>query len=182
LGDPKDAVRNGVRTLLRQILLVYPFTKMFAFVMEGLKSKNARQRTECIDELSFLIESYGLTVCQPSQQVALREIAKQISDRDNSVRNAALNCVANAYFIAGEKIYKLIGQMNEKDLSMLDERIKRVKKTRKSTNIEQSQQQISGQQKPANITTNHLAQEDSIEIEEPEANECDELPPPDDEG
>nr|XP_029730104.1 protein mini spindles-like isoform X2 [Aedes albopictus] len=129
IGDPKDVVRNGVRTLLRQICLVYPFAKVFVFVMDALKSKNARQRAECLDELGFLIETYGLSVCQPTQQAALKEIAKHISDRDNSVRNAALNAVVQAYFLAGEKVYKLIGQLSEKDLSMLDERIKRSKKT-----------------------------------------------------
>ncbi|XP_055620318.1 protein mini spindles isoform X4 [Toxorhynchites rutilus septentrionalis] len=136
IGDPKDVVRNGVRTLLRQICLIYPFAKVFVFVMDALKSKNARQRAECLDELGFLIETYGLTVCQPTQQAALKEIAKHISDRDNSVRNAALNAVVQAYFLAGEKVYKLIGQLSEKDLSMLDERIKRSKKTtvKKPTN------------------------------------------------
>lgn len=129
IGDPKDVVRNGVRNLLRQICLVYPFSKVFVFVMDALKSKNARQRAECLDELGYLIETYGLSVCQPTQQAALKEIAKHISDRDNSVRNAALNTVVQAYFLAGEKVYKLIGQLSEKDLSMLDERIKRSKKT-----------------------------------------------------
>ncbi|XP_053677299.1 protein mini spindles [Anopheles nili] len=128
IGDPKDVVRNGVRTLLRQICLLYPFSKVFVFIMDALKSKNARQRAECLDELGYLIETYGLTVCQPSQPVALKEIARHISDRDNAVRNAALNAVVQAYFLAGEKVYKLIGQLSEKDLSMLDERIKRSKK------------------------------------------------------
>lgn len=129
--------------------------------MEGLKSKNARQRTECLDELGYLIENYGLSVCCPSQQVALKEIARHISDRDNSVRNAALNCIVQAYFLAGDKIYKLIGQMNDKDLSMLDERIKRAKKP---------------QRKPAV----QIAQEDSIEIDESSTTDCDELTLPED--
>jgi cytoskeleton-associated protein 5 len=128
IGDPKDAVRNGVRQLLRQICLVFPFSKVFSYLMEALKSKNARQRTECLDELGYLIETYNLSVCQPSPQHALKEIARQISDRDNSVRSAALNCIVKAHELAGEKIYKMIGNLNEKDLSMLDERIKRYKK------------------------------------------------------
>lgn len=103
--------------------------------MDGLKSKNARQRTECLVELGYLIERYGLNVCQPSPPSALKEIAKHISDRDNSVRNAALNCVVQAYFLTGEKVYKLIGNLNEKDLSMLDERIKRAKKNRSVTDV-----------------------------------------------
>jgi len=66
---------------------------------------------ECLDELGYLIENYGISVCLPSPAVALKEVAKQISDRDNSVRNAALNCVVRAYFLEGEKVYKLIGKV-----------------------------------------------------------------------
>ncbi|KRG01671.1 protein mini spindles isoform X3 [Drosophila mojavensis] len=174
IGDPKDAVRNGVRRVLRQINLLYPFTKVFSYVMEGLKSKNARQRTECLDELTFLIENYGLGICQPSQQVALKEIARQISDRDNSVRNAALNCIVMAYFLAGEKIYKLIGQLNEKDLSMLDERIKRAKKTRKPA--------VPAEMPPGLKPPTQVVQQDSIEIEDAVGNGSEELPPPEEEG
>lgn len=67
---------------------------------------------ECLDQLGLLIENYGVSVCQPSPSAALREIAKQIADRDNSVRNAALNCIVQAHFLEGEKVYKLIGQVN----------------------------------------------------------------------
>lgn len=166
--------------MLRQITLLYPFTKVFSYVMEGLKSKNARQRTECLDELTYLIENYGLGICQPSQQVALKEIARQISDRDNSVRNAALNCIVMTFFLAGEKIYKLIGQLNEKDLSMLDERIKRAKKTRKPTTASaEVPPAVGGGNKPP---VGQVVQQESIEIEDAVGNGCDELPPPDEEG
>lgn len=103
------------------------------FLLEGLKSKNARQRAECLDELGYLIEEYGLSVCQPTQQIALKDIARYISDRDNNVRSAALNCIVKAYFYAGDRIYKLIGQLTDKDLSMLDERIKRTKRPQKKS-------------------------------------------------
>ncbi|GLG98562.1 Protein mini spindles [Gryllus bimaculatus] len=130
IGDPKDAVRNSVRGLFKQMEKVYPLTKLFGYIMEGLKSKNARQRTECLDLLGSLIEVYGVSVCNPSPSAALKEIAKQISDRDNSVRNAALNCVVQAYFLEGEKVYKMIGQVSDKDLCLLEERIKRAAKNR----------------------------------------------------
>ncbi|XP_072747626.1 protein mini spindles isoform X2 [Anoplolepis gracilipes] len=130
IGDPKDAVRNGVRALFKQMALVYPVSKLFSYVMEGLKSKNARQRTECLDQLGSLIENYGVSVCQPNPSAALKEVAKQIADRDNSVRNAALNCIVQAYFLQGERVFKLIGQISEKDRSLLDERIKRAAKNR----------------------------------------------------
>ncbi|KAK0183474.1 hypothetical protein PV327_001512 [Microctonus hyperodae] len=130
IGDPKDSVRNGVRALFKQIALVYPVSKLFSYVMEGLKSKNARQRTECLEQLGSLIGNYGVTVCQPSPSAALREVAKQIADRDNSVRNAALNCIVQVYFLEGDRVNKLIGNISEKDQSLLEERIKRASKNR----------------------------------------------------
>ncbi|GAB6028698.1 hypothetical protein CHUAL_004522 [Chamberlinius hualienensis] len=131
VGDPKDAVRQGVRAIFRLLYIVYPANKIFNYLLDGLKSKNARQRTECLDELGFLIEKYGICVCLPNPQTALREIAKQISDRDNSVRNAALNCVVQAYLaLDGEKVFKFIGPISDKDMSLLEERIKRTCKSR----------------------------------------------------
>ncbi len=58
-----------------------------------------------------MIEEFGIAVCQPSPSVALKEVAKQIADRDNAVRSAALNCIVHAYCQEGEKVYKLIGQV-----------------------------------------------------------------------
>jgi hypothetical protein len=73
-----------------------------------------------------MIENLGLQMFNPS--VTLKEIAKQIGDRDTGVRNAALNTITIAFQIQGEQVYKFIGKLNEKDQSMLDERIKRSSK------------------------------------------------------
>lgn len=67
---------------------------------------------ECLEELSSMIEVYGLNVCQPSPPKALKEIATQIADRDNSVRSAALNTLVQAYQIVGEDIYKQVGRVS----------------------------------------------------------------------
>lgn len=53
----------------------------------------------------------GISVCVPSPGACLKEVAKQISDRDNAVRSAALNCVVQAYYIVGEKVFKMVGQV-----------------------------------------------------------------------
>ncbi|XP_062581374.1 cytoskeleton-associated protein 5-A-like [Saccostrea cucullata] len=126
VGDAKDNVRKDVRGIIKILYKLYPVSKMFTFLMDGIKSKNAKQRMECIEELGNLIESYGLSVCQPSPNVALKNITGQIGDRDNGVRNAALNAAVQAYMVVGEnQFYKLTGNLNDKDQSLLDERIKR---------------------------------------------------------
>ncbi|XP_075694010.1 cytoskeleton-associated protein 5 isoform X2 [Rhinoderma darwinii] len=128
VGEPKDVVRKDVRAILSKMCQVYPASKMFNFVMDGIKSKNSKQRAECLEELGCLVESYGVNVCQPTPAKALKEIAVHIGDRDNSVRNAALNTIVNVYNVHGEQVFKLIGNLSEKDLSMLEERIKRAGK------------------------------------------------------
>ncbi|MCL4126150.1 UNVERIFIED_CONTAM: hypothetical protein GTU68_000578, partial [Idotea baltica] len=131
-GDPKDAIRGPTKNIIKLICDIYPASKVSPYILDGLKSKNARQRAECLETIGSLIEGYGMSVCQPSPAAALKEVAKQISDRDNSVRNAALNCLLQVYFRQGEKVYKLIGQISDKDHSLLEERIKRSAKNKPS--------------------------------------------------
>ncbi|XP_033117139.1 cytoskeleton-associated protein 5-like isoform X3 [Anneissia japonica] len=132
IGENKENIRKMVRSCIKTITKIYPASKVFQFIIDGLKSKNARQRTECLEELGNLIDLYGINVCQPSPPKALKDIAVQISDRDNSVRSAALNTLVQAYAIVGEGIYKMVGRLNEKDVSLLEERIKRSSKKVKS--------------------------------------------------
>ena len=55
-----------------------------------------------------------MNVCQPTPPKALAAIAAQIGDRDNGVRNAALNAVVEAYFLIGEKTcYKYCNQVSK---------------------------------------------------------------------
>ncbi|KAF5301408.1 hypothetical protein FQA39_LY02137 [Lamprigera yunnana] len=174
-GDPKDAVRNGVRSLFKQLSLVFAVSRLFFYVMEGLKSKNARQRTECLEVMGSLLEDYGMNICLPSPAVCLKEVAKQISDRDNAVRNAALNCIVQAYFIVGEKVLKMVGQISDKDMSLLEERIKRAKRPSPKVlrteseplNIITSPQRIiTSPVKPIEETNGNEAEEDSGEYDD----------------
>ncbi|CAG5116856.1 unnamed protein product, partial [Candidula unifasciata] len=147
-GDPKDNVRRDVRNIMKQMCKVYPSNKMFSFVIDGLKCKVAKQRAELLEELGCLIESYGMNVCQPSPAHALKIIAGQIGDRDNGVRNAALNTLVVAYSILGESVYKYVGTLNDKDQSLLDERIKRAIKNKEMKPKEALQPQPQPQQRP----------------------------------
>jgi cytoskeleton-associated protein 5 len=130
LGDPKDPIRKGFRQIIKQISQVYSPVKVFNNLIQALVSKNSRLRTECLEECGQMIELIGLAPFSP--QTTLKEIAKQISDRDTGVRNAALNTITIAYQIVGEQVYKYCGKLNDKDQSMLDERIKRSSKTNAS--------------------------------------------------
>ncbi|RUS89220.1 hypothetical protein EGW08_003030 [Elysia chlorotica] len=131
-GDPKDNVRRDVRAILKLMCKIYPSSKLFSFIIDGLKCKVSKQRTELLEELGCLIDGFGINVCQPTPAQALKIIAGQISDRDNGVRNAALNTVVVAYTILGETVFKYIGNLHEKEQSYLDERIKRAMKNKET--------------------------------------------------
>ena len=68
--------------------------------------------SECLDELAFLISKFGINVCQPTPAKAVKEIATQIADRDNSVRSASLNALVEAYNIVGDQLYKWLGRVS----------------------------------------------------------------------
>ncbi|KAF7653352.1 hypothetical protein LDENG_00084060 [Lucifuga dentata] len=156
VGESKDVVRKDVRAILTMLCKVYPASKVFPFLMDGTKSKNSKQRAECLEELGCLIEGYGMNVCQPTQAKSLKEIAVHIGDRDTSVRNAALNTVVAVYNVCGDQVYKLIGNLSEKDMSMLEERIKRSAKKTPAALAKQNALERSQRDHPTNPNATFL--------------------------
>ncbi|XP_032379162.1 cytoskeleton-associated protein 5 isoform X2 [Etheostoma spectabile] len=156
VGEPKDVVRKDVRAILTMLCKVYPASKVFPFLMDGTKSKNSKQRAECLEELGCLIEGYGMNVCQPTPAKSLKEIAVHIGDRDTSVRNAALNTVVAVYNVCGDQVYKLIGNLSEKDMSMLEERIKRSAKKTVAAPAKPSATERSQKEHPTNPNATFL--------------------------
>ncbi|EPQ29249.1 uncharacterized protein PFL1_03004 [Pseudozyma flocculosa PF-1] len=123
-GDPKVTFRDRIREIFRKLTFIFPPSKLFTHYMEnGLPSKNARVRTECLGELGHLIAKNGLQVCSPAKTFPV--IAKQISDRDANVRTAALMALGEAYKLVGDDVWKMIGSLPGKEMSLLEERLKR---------------------------------------------------------
>uniref|UniRef100_A0A670Z097 Cytoskeleton associated protein 5 n=1 Tax=Pseudonaja textilis TaxID=8673 RepID=A0A670Z097_PSETE len=167
VGEPKDVIRRDVRAILNRMCLVYPASKMFTFIMDGTKSKNSKQRAECLEELGCLIESYGMNVCQPTPGKALKEIAIHIGDRDNTVRNAALNTIVTVYNVHGDQVFKLIGNLSEKDMSMLEERIKRSAKrpnAASSRQVDEKPQRVQNANASANMLRKGAAEDMSSKL------------------
>ncbi|KAM7003260.1 cytoskeleton-associated protein 5 isoform 2-T4 [Tautogolabrus adspersus] len=173
VGESKDGVRKDVRVILGMLCKVYPASKVFPLLMDGTKSKNSKQRAECLEELGCLIEGYGMNVCQPTPAKSLKEIAVHIGDRDTSVRNAALNTVVAVYNVCGEQVYKLIGNLSEKDMSMLEERIKRSAKKTAAAPAKPSVAERAQREHPTNPNATFLrkpAQEDPNKLNQARQN------------
>ena len=46
-------------------------------------------------------------------QAALKQIAQCVGDRDNGVRNAALNAIVAAFWHLGERVFNMVGNVSE---------------------------------------------------------------------
>uniref|UniRef100_A0A8C7D648 Cytoskeleton associated protein 5 n=1 Tax=Oncorhynchus kisutch TaxID=8019 RepID=A0A8C7D648_ONCKI len=105
VGESKDVVRKDVRAILTMLCKVYPASKVFPFLMDGTKSKNSKQRAGkkeilVVTELANLLSCFGL---DPSGYI--------------------ISCVNLKHPV-------FLLQLSEKEMSMLEERVKRsAKKT-----------------------------------------------------
>lgn len=147
-GDAKVAFRDRIRETFRKLTFIYPPSKLLTQYLEnGLPSKNARTRAECLGELGYLFSKNGLQVCAPAKTLPV--IAKQISDRDTNVRTAALLALGECYKIVGEEIWTLVGRLPEKEMSLLEERLKRTTVSRPVASKAFGQSTTAGPSSPA---------------------------------
>ncbi|KAJ3270590.1 Cytoskeleton associated protein 5 [Terramyces sp. JEL0728] len=124
MGDPKETMRVKLRAIMKQIGRLYPVSKLLLYLLKGLDSKNSKTRTECLDEIAYLIQRNGSSVFVPSKTVPV--IAQQVGDRDASVRNAALNAICQAYSGLGDDVFKHLQKITDKDRDMINEKIRRM--------------------------------------------------------
>ncbi|KAL5253039.1 hypothetical protein ACHWQZ_G015707 [Mnemiopsis leidyi] len=185
LGDSKEPVRKSVQALFNELCYIYPASRTFYHLSEGLKVKNSRQRAGVLEQETKLILENGIEVCQPSPKKAFELVASFIGDKDNSVRMAALNCCVAGWNYIGDNIKKMCGNLNDKDLGMLEERIKRggkritsppkPKTMQKSESQVVSEPECEPQGKPKEEPPVEL---DDIPVDVSEAEEAPPSPPP----
>ncbi|EGD82847.1 hypothetical protein PTSG_03479 [Salpingoeca rosetta] len=131
LGDKMENIREDTHAVLRTLPQVYTGNRLFSYLLDGLKSKNARQRTGCLVAMNHMLSKSGMTVLeQIGAPKALKTVTKQVADRDHSVRSAALDFLVTAHNIQGDGIYKLMGSVPDKSMSLITERVKRMAKSR----------------------------------------------------
>ncbi|XP_072993641.1 protein MOR1-like isoform X1 [Typha latifolia] len=121
-GHNIEKLREKMRELMKQIVGVYPASKLLPYVLEGLRSKNNRTRIECVDFVGYIIDHYGAEIS--GQLKSLQLVAGLVSERDGEIRKAALNMLATAYKNLGEDVWKYVGKLSDAQRSMLDDRFK----------------------------------------------------------
>ncbi|KAK6736923.1 hypothetical protein RB195_019549 [Necator americanus] len=122
-GEQKENMRCAVRDIIEEATDICGPFKMCPTLLEALKTKNARQRAECLQVLELYITRAGLT--QLKSLGIHKAIAACVSDRDNNVRSAAINGLVACYREEGDQMWRAVGKMGDKERAMVEERIKR---------------------------------------------------------
>ncbi|XP_027367381.1 protein MOR1 [Abrus precatorius] len=122
LGHNIEKVREKMRELTKQFVVIYSASKCFPYILEGLRSKNNRTRIECTDLVGFIIDHHGAEIS--GQLKSLQIVASLTAERDGEIRKAALNTLATGYKILGEDIWRFVGKLTDAQKSMLDDRFK----------------------------------------------------------
>lgn len=121
-GDLKEPARSKIRSVYRQLCRVYPASKLFNFLLDGLRARSPKSRAEALTEMSLLVSRNGLMVVQASKHIP--QIAGTISDRDSRVRNLALNLLAQLHDLLGDTMSKHLGGISASDMESLQERLR----------------------------------------------------------
>ncbi|CAL9202904.1 unnamed protein product [Musa hybrid cultivar] len=121
-GHNIEKVREKMREMMKQIVIIYSASKFLPYILEGLRSKNNRTRIECVDFIEYLIDHYGAEIV--GQLKCLQLVAGLTSERDGEIRKAALNTMATAYKNLGEDVWRYVGKLSDAQRSMLDDRFK----------------------------------------------------------
>ncbi|KZT54281.1 ARM repeat-containing protein [Calocera cornea HHB12733] len=125
LGDSREVTREKIRGIFRLLEKQYPYSKIFLLLMEhGIKSKNARTRQSSLEDMASLLNRYGMSICDPSKTFSA--VAAMVSDRDASVRQAALAVIGEGYGLVGDGIWARVGTLPAKDKTMIEERLRRL--------------------------------------------------------
>ncbi|OAF69892.1 Cytoskeleton-associated protein 5 [Intoshia linei] len=139
IGDSKESIKKKVRSILEDVCQLYPYAKLFNFVLEAVNTRNSRQRIECLELINWLLSNFpDMIPPSNSECPPIKLIASQLSDRDNNVRNAAIKSLISVYKSYGNVLFKMIGHLSKNAMDLLNDRLKRVKVSNSKTPIENS--------------------------------------------
>ncbi|GJP36902.1 hypothetical protein CLOM_g21364 [Closterium sp. NIES-68] len=134
-------IREKMRELVRTLPLVFPATRVFQALVEGLRSKNNRTRIECVEHMEAMVERHGIEIMGNSR-VPLVSVAALTTERDTELRKAALSMLASVYVLLGEDIWRLLGKLTEAQKGLIEDKLKW-----KAREMEKRSQGAPGQQR-----------------------------------
>eukprot|EP00698_Gefionella_okellyi_P019769 TRINITY_DN610_c0_g2_i2.p1 TRINITY_DN610_c0_g2~~TRINITY_DN610_c0_g2_i2.p1 ORF type:complete len:1667 (+),score=555.77 TRINITY_DN610_c0_g2_i2:217-5001(+) len=106
IGNNQEKVRDTVHELFKTLAFIFPISKLIPFMLDGLKSKNARTRSESLDEMRQMLERGGIEMTGYTKSCPI--VAVALTERDSKVREAAMAYMVAVYTVVGDEIWKCL--------------------------------------------------------------------------
>uniref|UniRef100_A0A7S0RW58 TOG domain-containing protein n=1 Tax=Chlamydomonas leiostraca TaxID=1034604 RepID=A0A7S0RW58_9CHLO len=132
-GHNQDKIKEMFRELLRRCASVCPPSRVAGYLKDGLDSKNNKTRVVVADELGWLISQHGPPIYRGSITASkignapdsiLISLAKLVSERDQSLRSAALGCFEVVYAFEADGLWRYLGKLTDASRTLVEERLK----------------------------------------------------------
>lgn len=107
-GHNQDRIKADHRELMALAAAVYGAPRVLPYLRDGLESKNNKTRCVCAEEIGATVDREGAAVYAAAGcRDVLPAVAKLVSERDGSLRSAALCALEVVYCFEGECYYGL---------------------------------------------------------------------------
>jgi len=132
LTAAQPGLRSRTRPILRHLCRIYPASRLFSLLAEGLRSPDSASNPNilvvCLEEMQALLARNGLVVLNAPKHVPL--IASLLNSNPNpneselAVRSAALDHLARLVGLMGEQVGRYLADMAPPQRALLEERLK----------------------------------------------------------
>lgn len=122
LGDPRYLVRKAFRIINRKLLKLYDLEKIFENLLISIRKSNKLGKVECMEEMGFMIETYGVEKFRPENYV--KEVAHYFNDKDELVRTTALNLLGVCILKIRQDRFGCFETLKKNDFTFLQNHLK----------------------------------------------------------
>lgn len=130
-GHNLPAVRERFRRIMRASVSVYPTPRFAVLLAAAIASgKNSRSRSECLDELSALLGRHGEAALDRVSGRVLPVVASLVTERDPSIRKAALETLNAAQRAFGDAVWRHLGNLSHAQHAALELHLRKAAATR----------------------------------------------------
>ena len=110
-GSNNSAIKDKAKSILKRMITqekVIPHKDIFAFLMQGLSSKNTKTKSESMEEIHYFLTLYKTEFISDKETKA---IIKLVENNDKALRNNTLNACAEIYRSTGEPFWKMADKL-----------------------------------------------------------------------
>ena len=104
VGHNNDKARKSIGELIHSLVDVYVPSKAFSLIARGLRAKNMRTVTDCMEEMAVLIGEHGLSVCTAPDVSFIGDGVQALSTAAADVPAAFSSLLSTLAFFEGERL------------------------------------------------------------------------------